>query len=101
MDYKKIIADKISDITNIAQADALVMLEVPQKSEMGDFALPCFKLSKVMRKSPVMIADELKEAFGDTKGFSSIESLNGYLNFFVNKLAFAQQTLSEILEMGR
>jgi arginyl-tRNA synthetase len=76
------------------------MLEVPQKSEMGDFALPCFKLSKVMRKSPVMIADELKEAFGDTKGFSSIESVNGYLNFFVNKLAFAQQTLSDVLEQG-
>ena len=100
MDYKKIIAEKISDITNIEKADALGMLEVPQKSEMGDFALPCFKLSKVMRKSPVMIADELKEAFGDTKGFSSIESVNGYLNFFVNKLAFAQQTLSDVLEQG-
>ena len=100
MDYKKIIAEKISDITNIAQNDALGMLEVPQKSEMGDFALPCFKLSKVMRKSPVMIADELKEAFGDTKGFSKIESVSGYLNFFVNKLAFAQQTLSDVLEQG-
>ncbi len=100
MDYKKIIAEKLSDMTNIAQADALGMLEVPQKSEMGDFALPCFKLSKVMRKSPVMIADELKEAFGDTKGFSSIESVNGYLNFFVNKLAFAQQTLSDVLTQG-
>ena len=35
------------------------MLEYPPNRELGDFALPCFKLSKTLRCSPVKIAENL------------------------------------------
>ncbi len=100
MDYKKVIAEKLSQIAGMESNESLEMLETPQYSEMGDIALPCFKLSRTMRKAPNIIADELKEAFKDVSGFSKIESLKGYLNFYVDKLAFAKQTLTEIIELG-
>ncbi len=100
MDYKKIIAQKISEAKELAFDDVFEMIEVPQKSEMGDFALPCFKLSRTLRKAPNMIADELKESLDNLDGFSKIESVGGYLNFFVDKLSFSRQTLTEILKQG-
>ena len=100
MDYKNTIAIKISEIAKIGQEEALDMLETPQMSEMGDIALPCFKLSRALKKAPAQIADELKEKMGDIEGISKIESVKGYLNFFVDKISFAKQTLSEILEKG-
>ena len=59
LDFKKIIADKIMEVTNI---DAILeYVEVPTNKEMGDYSFPCFKLAKEMKKSPQMIAAELKE----------------------------------------
>ena len=34
------------------------MIEIPPKPEMGDFAFPCFRLAKVFRKAPPLIAQE-------------------------------------------
>ena len=100
MDYKKIISEKLAGAANISQDDAFDMLETPQKSEMGDIALPCFKLSRTMRKAPQQIADSLKDEFEGTKGFSKIESVGGYLNFFVDKLAYSKQVIEEVMVNG-
>ena len=37
-------------------AEVAAMLEYPPDPAMGDLALPCFKLSKQLRRSPVQIA---------------------------------------------
>jgi len=100
MDYKKLIAEKLAAITGHECAAITEMLEVPQDSKMGDFALPCFKLSRTLRKAPIAIADELKERVGGIDGIAKIESNKGYLNFFINKTDFAQQTLNEIISKG-
>jgi len=76
------------------------MLEVPPNPEMGDFALPCFKLSRIMRKSPVQIAQELAAAVQTNEHVRRIESISGYLNFFLNRSQFIKQTLGYILESG-
>ncbi|MDU4659855.1 MAG: arginine--tRNA ligase, partial [Clostridium butyricum] len=75
------------------------LIEIPPKPEMGDYAFPCFQLSKVMRKAPNMIAEELKGII-DSEGFERIESLGPYLNFFVDKGVFAKNTLNKVLEEG-
>lgn len=69
------------------------------KARNGDYAFPCFQLSKVMRKAPNMIAEELKGLI-DSEGFERIESLGPYLNFFVDKGVFAKNTLNKVLEEG-
>jgi arginyl-tRNA synthetase len=59
-----------------------VVLEKPRDRSFGHFATPiAFSLAKELRKSPMIIADELASSFGDTKEFSSVESVKGYLNF--------------------
>jgi arginyl-tRNA synthetase len=76
------------------------MLEVPPNPEMGDLALPCFKLSKVLRKSPVQIAQGLSQAIPLNENISRIENQSGYLNFFLNQSHYIKQILSYILESG-
>ena len=41
--------------------DICAMIETPPDKKMGDYALPCFRLSKVMRCAPQMIAGKLAE----------------------------------------
>lgn len=73
------------------------LLEIPPKSDMGDFAFPCFKLAKVFRKAPPMIAADLKEKIGYPEFLDKIECMGGYLNFFVNKSMFAKQIVDNYL----
>ncbi|MBQ2287991.1 MAG: arginine--tRNA ligase [Lachnospiraceae bacterium] len=73
------------------------LLEIPPKAEMGDFAFPCFKLAKVFRKAPPMIAADLKEKIGCPEFLSRVEVLGGYLNFFVDKSMFAKQIVENYL----
>lgn len=70
------------------------MFEYPQDRKMGDIALPCFKLSKTLRKAPPMIAATLSEAVNsnpESKNiFEKIENVNGYLNFYVSNDALKE-----------
>ncbi len=100
MDYKLSIAQKLSEITELSADELQEMLEVPSNAEMGDFALPCFKLSKIMRKSPMMIADDLQKAFPLDDNFDKVESVKGYLNFFLNKQNDSKMVLDNIMSLG-
>lgn len=95
MDYRSYIAEKlkIDGLTVEEKAEAVV---VPPDLSMGDYALPCFRFAKVMRKSPVAIAEELKAAFLTDDVITSVEAVNGYLNFRVNKAGLAAETLGRI-----
>lgn len=99
MDYKQHIAGMIqvpgADKDFIAAA-----IEIPPTKEVGDFALPCFKFAKTLRKSPVMIANELAAAFKGDAVISSCEAVNGYLNFRLNRAAFVNSVVDKITEEG-
>ena len=56
------------------------MIEVPQDSKLGDYAFPCFRLAKVMRKAPAMIATGIAEQLGGDALFAKVESVNAYVN---------------------
>ncbi|MBR4235630.1 MAG: arginine--tRNA ligase [Clostridia bacterium] len=75
------------------------MLETPPNPEMGDYALPCFKLSKALKKSPMMISDALAGAIS-TQEFARVESVKGYLNFFVDRALYAQSVVENALSQG-
>ncbi|MCE5221741.1 MAG: arginine--tRNA ligase, partial [Clostridium sp.] len=99
MDYKVKVAELIKEHVELDIESIEKLIEIPPKPEMGDYAFPCFQLSKVMRKAPNMIAEELKNSMC-TDGFERIESLGPYLNFFVDKGVFAENTIKKILEEG-
>lgn len=96
MDYRDYIAKKLN-IEGVTASD----VALPPNSEMGDYALPCFKLAKIFRKSPVQIAEELKNSFVCDEVISAVSAVNGYLNFKVNKSGLAKEVLTEIASAGR
>ncbi|MBE6565776.1 MAG: arginine--tRNA ligase [Ruminococcaceae bacterium] len=77
--------------------DVAAMLEYPPDSNMGDLAFPCFKLSKVLRRSPVQIAAAMTELLNDA-AIDTVEAVNGYLNIKISNTYLAQSVLPEILD---
>lgn len=99
MDYKKYIASKIS-IDGVSQDEIRGDVVVPPDTAMGDYALPCFKFAKVLRKSPVQIATELAATIAPDGVIEEVTAVNGYLNFKIDKRALALETLKEIEDKG-
>lgn len=99
VDYKKIIAQGIKESTGMEIDEVLRIIEIPPKSEMGDFAFPCFCLAKVLKRAPNIIAEDLKNKI-DAKNFSRIENMGPYLNFFVDREIFSRDVIDEVLNKG-
>ena len=75
------------------------MLEYPPDRTMGDIALPCFRLSKSLRRSPVQIAETIAGAISCDE-FSSVSAVNGYLNFKISPTAFSKRVVADVFEKG-
>lgn len=99
MDYKKYIAEKII-VDGVSREEIEAGIALPPNSDMGDYALPCFKLAKVLRKSPVQIAQELAARIAPDEVIEEVAALNGYLNFKINKAGLAVGVLKEIALKG-
>ena len=98
----KEIADQIIKINaecGITKEDVLKMFEYPPDSSLGDIALPCFKLSKVLRCAPAKIADSIASGVR-SEAVGKSEAVNGYLNIFINNDYLCKDILSDILEKG-
>ena len=90
INYTEKIAELLSaHIEGLEEAEIRDMIETPADSSMGDFALPCFKLARVLRKAPPMIAKGIAEAIADDPMFAKVEQVNAYVNMFLNREAFA------------
>lgn len=99
MDYKAYVSEKLK-ITGVDKSEIYSAIALPPASDMGDYALPCFKFAKILRKSPQMIAEELKNSFVTDDVISEISAVNGYLNFKVNKQKLAAEVLKNIEDAG-
>ena len=96
IDYRCEIAKKISDVTNISKEELANYIEKPKNSEMGDYAFPCFKLAKELKKAPAIIAEELKNNMDIDKNLiEKVEIVGGYLNFYINKESLAREVIKE------
>lgn len=96
IDFKKIIAEKIAKEAKLDSEEIKKFIEVPPNSDMGDYAFPCFRLAKTLKKAPQIIAEELKEKIELDENLEKIEIVGGYLNFFINKILLAKTVLEEI-----
>ncbi|MCX6073929.1 MAG: arginine--tRNA ligase [Campylobacterales bacterium] len=77
-----------------------VILEKPKDRSFGHFSTPiAFSLSKELRKSPMIIAEEIANSFGDESVFSAIESVKGYINFRLSE-SFLDEYASWALTHG-
>ena len=96
IDYNELIAEKIANAINLDKNEIKQFIEIPPQSDMGDFAFPCFKLAKTLRKSPVQIADDIKEKISEDEYIEKIETKSGYLNFYINNTKLVEEVLEEI-----
>ncbi len=86
--------DVLSRHTGLEPGKIDALLERPPKSELGDFAFPCFQLAKELKKAPPQIAEELAEKVaGELELLTEARALGPYLNLFVNRQEFARSIL--------
>ena len=97
-DFKIAIANCLKEkIEDLTLEEIVALIEVPPNKEMGDFAFPCFKLAKIFRKAPNMIAADLAENIEANGAISKVMPLGGYVNFFVNKSQLAETVINDVL----
>lgn len=101
VNFKEEIAKLIAaEVTDLELSEIQSMIEVPQDSKMGDYAFPCFKLAKVMRKAPPLIAKNIAEKIADNEIFEKVEQVNAYVNMFISKEEFVKDVVEDVLEKG-
>ena len=97
-DFKVAIANCLKEkIEDLTLEEIVALIEVPPNKEMGDFAFPCFRLAKVFRKAPNMIAADLAESIEAKDEISKVMPLGGYVNVFVNKSQLAENVIKDVL----
>ena len=104
MEFKEYIAGKITEAMEIIFGQSVEgvegFLETPPNPDMGDFAFPCFKLSKMLRMGPPAIAGKLADAIASDAVIDRVECVGGYLNFFLHKSGYAQSIVERVLQQG-
>ncbi|EOD00934.1 arginine--tRNA ligase [Caldisalinibacter kiritimatiensis] len=97
IDFKKVISEIVSEkVETLNEKEVEELIEIPPNYEMGDYAMPCFKLAKQFRKAPNLIAEEIIEVLGENQYFEKIENVGPYVNFFINKKILAESVLKEV-----
>ena len=97
VNFKSEITKEIAKVVNLDEKEIESYIEVPKEVSNGDYAFPCFRLAKSLKKSPAIIAEDIKENIRvDENQITKVEVAGGYLNFFVNKESIIEQVLQEI-----
>ena len=96
-DFKQIIGQAIAKVTNLNEKELESYIEKPKDQKNGDYAFPCFKLAKELRKAPAIIANDIQEKIEiDKEKIEKIEVVGGYLNFYINKNAITKEVLEKV-----
>ncbi len=101
MNFKHEVASKISSVTDLNIDIIYNLIEIPPDPSLGDFAFPCFQLSKIYKKSPESIAAEIADKLikKNDKIFQLITPIKGYLNLFIDKSIYLNNVISEIINL--
>lgn len=96
-DFKCEIAEAIAKATNIKKDEIYGYIEVPKDTSNGDYAFPCFKLAKALKKNPTQIATDINEKISvNDEIITKIVIAGGYLNFYINKDLLTMEVLAKI-----
>ena len=100
LDFKQEIAKYIEKVVDIEKNELEKYIEKPKDATNGDYAFPCFRLAKQLKKAPQIIAEDIKEKIESdiekSKEIEKVEIVGGYLNFYINKNLITEEVLKEI-----
>lgn len=100
MDYKQQLASALGAAAGLDAAEILPLIETPADVALGDYAFPCFKLAKSLRKAPPVIASDIAERI-EAPGFvARVQVVGAYINFFLGRARLAADVLSEVQAQG-
>jgi arginyl-tRNA synthetase len=98
VDLKKMLAQSLAEQLKLDNSLIEKLIEVPPDEKLGDYSLPCFALAQKFKKKPNEIATELYEKLSLPEGFSKMQVVGPYLNFFVDIKFLAEAVIGEILK---
>jgi arginyl-tRNA synthetase len=98
-DLKIRIIEKLNDAyPSLKEVLGVSFFENPKNPDHGDIALPCFRFSSLLRKSPNAIAEDFRSVFHNDNSFESVSNINGYLNFKYDKKAYIALVFNQFSE---
>ncbi|MBR2223195.1 MAG: arginine--tRNA ligase [Christensenellaceae bacterium] len=100
MDFKDLICSSIAKAAELPIADIEALMETPPDKTLGDFAFPCFKLARTLRKAPPMIAQDIASKIEKPDFVSEIKTVGAYINFFVDRSIFGKDTIEKAQREG-
>ena len=101
IDIKDKIADLLSEqVSGLEKDEIKGMIEIPQDKANGDYAFPCFRLARTLRKAPPLIAKDIAEGISGDPLFEKVEQVNAYVNMFISKAEFSEVTLGAAMDPG-
>lgn len=99
MDYKLEIA-KLIIIDDISLDEIIGMVTPARDTAIADWAFPCFKFAKALRKAPAIIANDIVAVITKPDFIASIEAVNGYVNFKLSKHNYVKGVVDKALDMS-
>jgi arginyl-tRNA synthetase len=83
----------------LSVVDFFRTLEQPPEKALGDYALPCFRFAKVIKKNPNEVAAELKRLLEEENNpwVESIVLKGAFLNIFTNQKEVAIALISSLV----
>lgn len=97
--FKQEIAKQIAKASDLDEKELETYIEIPKDVKNGDYAFPCFRLAKELKKAPPQIANEIKDKLViDETTIEKVEVLGGYLNFYINRQALTKEVLAEMAD---
>ncbi|MDY4182851.1 MAG: arginine--tRNA ligase [Candidatus Onthovivens sp.] len=97
-----IIKSALKNVYNLENIDSLVMVEIPKLKDHGDFSSNiALRLAKVLKNSPINIANSLKGELENNDFIEKVEVVvPGFLNFFVKKDSLSE-IINKIIDQGK
>ena len=97
-----IIKSALKNVYNLENIDSLVMVEIPKLKDHGDFSSNiALRLAKVLKNSPINIANSLKNELENNDFIEKVEVVvPGFLNFFVKKDSLSE-IINKIIDQGK
>lgn len=97
IDFKQSIAKAVAEVVNIDEKELESYIEIPKDTNNGDYAFPCFRLAKELKKAPPLIANDIREKMSiDGTIIEKVEVVGGYLNFYIYQEQMVKEVLTEI-----
>ncbi|MBR6173253.1 MAG: arginine--tRNA ligase [Eubacterium sp.] len=93
---EQIVTTLAAAIPSLTAEEISSLIEIPPTPDMGDFAFPCFRLAKTLRKAPPMIASEIAASLSLPDAVDEVKVVGAYINFFLKKEGFVASILEKV-----